>query len=235
MAGLARHHQRPTRPHPTSDSRRRSRQERALHACPLAGHGGSSLVSGSAQDHLWQNPGLSRAARARFDRSGPGEGVRGQGRSEEHAVHRLEQVGLHTRAQYLQAIFLRPGEGARRREGGWPPLRRHHRSRLEHATDRPSATASGTSSSAGPTSAGAIRRSPTSAWFRPPSWEWMWPKFLDRTEDMVCACMPSVPVEENPGVVLGTILGIAATFGPRQGHDRRFARRFASSAPGWSN
>jgi transaldolase/glucose-6-phosphate isomerase len=35
-------------------------------------------------------------------------------------------------------------------------------------------------------------------------------KFLDRTEMMVCACMPSVPVEENPGVVLGTILGVAA-------------------------
>jgi transaldolase / glucose-6-phosphate isomerase len=39
-------------------------------------------------------------------------------------------------------------------------------------------------------------------------------KFLDRTEEMVCACMPSVPVEENPGVVLGAILGVAAcTFG----------------------
>jgi transaldolase/glucose-6-phosphate isomerase len=35
-------------------------------------------------------------------------------------------------------------------------------------------------------------------------------KLLDRTEEMVCACMPSVPVEENPGVVLGTILGVAA-------------------------
>jgi transaldolase/glucose-6-phosphate isomerase len=35
-------------------------------------------------------------------------------------------------------------------------------------------------------------------------------KFLDRAEEMVCACMPSVPVEENPGVVLGTILGVAA-------------------------
>jgi transaldolase/glucose-6-phosphate isomerase len=35
-------------------------------------------------------------------------------------------------------------------------------------------------------------------------------KFLDRTERMVCACMPSVPVEENPGVLLGTILGVAA-------------------------
>ena len=35
-------------------------------------------------------------------------------------------------------------------------------------------------------------------------------KLLDRTDEMVCACMPSVPVEENPGVVLGTILGVAA-------------------------
>ena len=35
-------------------------------------------------------------------------------------------------------------------------------------------------------------------------------KFLDRTEEMVCACMPSVPVEENPGVILGTVLGVAA-------------------------
>ena len=35
-------------------------------------------------------------------------------------------------------------------------------------------------------------------------------KFLDRTEEMVCACMPSVPVTENPGVLLGTILGVAA-------------------------
>lgn len=35
-------------------------------------------------------------------------------------------------------------------------------------------------------------------------------KLLDRTEEMVHACMPSVPVEDNPGVVLGAILGTAA-------------------------
>ena len=35
-------------------------------------------------------------------------------------------------------------------------------------------------------------------------------KLLDRTEEMVCACMPSVPPSENPGLVLGTILGVAA-------------------------
>jgi transaldolase / glucose-6-phosphate isomerase len=39
-------------------------------------------------------------------------------------------------------------------------------------------------------------------------------KLLDRTEAMVSACVPSVPVGENPGVVLGAILGVAArTFG----------------------
>ena len=37
------------------------------------------------------------------------------------------------------------------------------------------------------------------------------PRLLDRTEEMVCACMPSVPVENNPGVLLGTILGVGAT------------------------
>jgi transaldolase/glucose-6-phosphate isomerase len=42
-------------------------------------------------------------------------------------------------------------------------------------------------------------------------------RLLDRTEAMVCACMPSVPVDENPGVVLGTILGVA---GKRFGRDK---------------
>src|SRR5437660_8193424 len=41
-------------------------------------------------------------------------------------------------------------------------------------------------------------------------------KFLDRTEEMVQACASCVPVEQNPGVVLGIILGSAA----RQGRDK---------------
>lgn len=35
-------------------------------------------------------------------------------------------------------------------------------------------------------------------------------KFLTRTQQMVAACGPTVPVDENPGVVLGVILGTAA-------------------------
>lgn len=38
-------------------------------------------------------------------------------------------------------------------------------------------------------------------------------KFLDRTEEMVQACAASVPVEKNPGVMLGIILGEAAKSG----------------------
>ena len=41
-------------------------------------------------------------------------------------------------------------------------------------------------------------------------------KFLDRTEEMVHACAPSVPANENPGAVLGVILGVLA----KNGHDK---------------
>jgi transaldolase / glucose-6-phosphate isomerase len=39
------------------------------------------------------------------------------------------------------------------------------------------------------------------------------PRFLRLTEEMVQACGPTVPASENPGVVLGTILGVLATQG----------------------
>ena len=38
-------------------------------------------------------------------------------------------------------------------------------------------------------------------------------KLLDRTQEMVEACAASVPVQENPGVILGIILGTAAKSG----------------------
>jgi transaldolase / glucose-6-phosphate isomerase len=42
------------------------------------------------------------------------------------------------------------------------------------------------------------------------------PRFLDLTREMVRACTPGVPAEQNPGVVLGTILGVLA----RKGRDK---------------
>jgi transaldolase/glucose-6-phosphate isomerase len=41
-------------------------------------------------------------------------------------------------------------------------------------------------------------------------------KFLDRTQEMVRACGPATPIEENPGAMLGIILGTAA----RSGRDK---------------
>ncbi|HLZ33387.1 MAG TPA: bifunctional transaldolase/phosoglucose isomerase [Nitrospira sp.] len=38
-------------------------------------------------------------------------------------------------------------------------------------------------------------------------------QFLDRAEEMVEACSSHVPVEDNPGLVLGTILGVLANHG----------------------
>jgi len=38
-------------------------------------------------------------------------------------------------------------------------------------------------------------------------------KFLQRTKEMVAACKPSAPVGENPGVMLGLIVGTAAKLG----------------------
>jgi transaldolase/glucose-6-phosphate isomerase len=39
------------------------------------------------------------------------------------------------------------------------------------------------------------------------------PRFLTIAEKMVQACGPAVPVEENPGALLGTILGVLAQEG----------------------
>src|SRR3990170_6134852 len=39
------------------------------------------------------------------------------------------------------------------------------------------------------------------------------PKLLDRAEEMAQACASGVPAEDNPGVVLGTILGVLARHG----------------------
>ncbi len=39
------------------------------------------------------------------------------------------------------------------------------------------------------------------------------PKFLDRADEMAIACSSCLPAEENPGVVLGTLLGVLAKDG----------------------
>lgn len=38
-------------------------------------------------------------------------------------------------------------------------------------------------------------------------------RFLDKTEEMVKACQPETPIEDNPGVVLGAMIGVMANVG----------------------
>ena len=136
--------------------------------------------------------------------------------SREDALHRLQQVRQHARAQHLQAIFLRahasrPSAQSRPAATSSPspiPARRCSRS--------PRPTASATSSSDVPRIGG--RYSALSNFGMVPAavMGLDTKKFLDRAEEMVDACGAAVPVDENPGAMLGIILGTAA----KQGRDK---------------
>ena len=61
-------------------------------------------------------------------------------------------------------------------------------------------------------------------------------RLLDQADEMVHACAACVPAEENPGAVLGVIMGVLAAPRPRQGHavvspGIAGARRLARAAP----
>jgi transaldolase / glucose-6-phosphate isomerase len=98
----------------------------ARSACAVAGNGGIEPRSGGDKDDLRQDQRIPRASRSRFYRSGPGKGHRGQDRSEEHDLHRVEQVRLYAGAQRVQAVLLRSRRAARRSRRGRQPLHRHH-------------------------------------------------------------------------------------------------------------
>ena len=161
-----------------------------------------------SEDDLRKDQRLPGAARARFHRPRAGEDVREQDRSQEHALHRVQQIGLHARAEHLHAVLLRPRDAARRRPGSRPALRRHHRP-ARSCSSSPRATAFDTSSSAGRISVDATRCCRISAWSRPPSWAWTWRSSWTgprRWSPRACRRCRS----RDPGVVLGAILGVAA-------------------------
>ena len=85
-------------------------------------------------------------------------------------------------------------------------------------------------------SAGDTRRCRTSAWCRPPSWASTCRASSSAPRSMAHACASCVPPEQNPGVLLGAILGTLA----RAGRDKVTliaspgvvaARRMAGAAP----
>src|SRR5207245_2185187 len=60
-----------------------------------------------------------------------GSPLRGTARRQEDALHRLQPVRLHPRAQHLQGLFLRPRQAGPGRRARGKPLRGGDRSRLQ--------------------------------------------------------------------------------------------------------
>src|ERR1700722_3386964 len=119
-------------PRSTGKSCRRCAQRR-IPPCSSAGHGRFEPLPGSVADDLRQRAGISPASCSRLDGPGAGQGVRRQDRNSEDALHRLEQVGQHTRTEHLQAVFLRKNQTGGGRGESWFALHRHHRSRIKDA------------------------------------------------------------------------------------------------------
>src|SRR3984957_8524615 len=120
---------------PTSEAWKGS-AEPWLPACAVARHGRIQFMSGSSARDLRQDHALPYPARARFDRSRPGQIVRASDRYSKDAFHRFEQVRQYARTQHLQTIFFRADKAGRGRGEGWKSLHGHHRSRIENAAGR---------------------------------------------------------------------------------------------------
>ena len=173
VARMARHRAGPARRHPPVHAARGAGEDRRLCRCPAPRHGRVEPVPRGAEVDLRQDRRISRAPRPRLDRSRAGEDVRAQRRSRAHALHRVEQVGLHARAEHLQGLLLRSARAARRPAAGRPPFHRDHRSRLLPPAGRRTRRLPAGLLRRGRRSAAASRRSRTSAWCRPRSWAWM--------------------------------------------------------------
>ncbi len=124
-----------------------------------------------------------------------------------------EQIRAYARAEYLQTIFLRACPTGARRQRSRQPFHRGHRSRLEVRTKSRKPITSATSSTAIPPSAAAIPRSRIFGMVPGAVMGLDAPRFLDRADVMAIACSACLPVEKNPGVLLGLILGVAGRSG----------------------
>ena len=109
----------------------------------------------------------------------------------------------------LKQYFFERAKSGRRRRASGITVHRHHRSRLEAAEGRRTRSVPPHRVWQARASAGAIRCCRISAWCRRPRWGSTSSRLLDATQMMVRSCGPDVPPADNPGVVLGTILGDA--------------------------
>src|SRR5258708_33721144 len=107
LAGLAGHCRRATRAaRPVAEDQERYTAE-AIPGHSTAGHGRFESVSGSVEDDVRQDAGLSTNACSGLHRPGTGEVVRAPDRCLEDDLHRLQQIGEYSRTQHFQAVFLR--------------------------------------------------------------------------------------------------------------------------------
>ena len=98
--------------------------------CGRARHGRIEPRAGSAGGNVRQKIRFPEAARAGFHRSRAGARDGGYGRPRPHAVHRLQQIRRHHRAERDEGLFLRSRLQNHRQGQGRAPLHRRHRSRL---------------------------------------------------------------------------------------------------------
>ena len=210
VARLAGHHQRATGARPALCPHRRGRQDRRLLAHPAAGHGGIQPGAGGDAADVRPDARLPRAARARFHRSRPGEDGGEQRRPRRARCSSCPASRARrwsrTSSSSTSSIAWSSWWGRRRRAAASSPSPIPH-SKMQHVAEGDGfryvflgwpniGGRYSVLSDFGLVPAAAMGVDVA--------------RFLDRTEAMVCACMPSVPVEENPGAVLGTILGIGA-------------------------
>jgi transaldolase / glucose-6-phosphate isomerase len=178
----------------------------------LLGMGGSSLCPEVLSLTYPQIAGLSAPAHPRLDRPGANPQRRKENRSRQNALHRLQQIRQHARTEHLQAIFLRARAADHRAEkaGSHFIAITDPGSKMQQVAerDRFRHIFYGLPSIGGRYSAlsnfGMI---PAAAMGLDTG------KFLSCTKEMVEACKASAPVEQNPGVMLGLIMGSAAKLG----------------------
>src|SRR5580704_14933765 len=107
MARLDGHYGRSTGTSRAVRSNRGGSEKRGIQTCLAAGDGRVEFVSRSAEAVVWEDRGISGAARARFDGPGADSRDRRQDRCVEDAVYRIQQIRVDARAEYLQTILFR--------------------------------------------------------------------------------------------------------------------------------
>ena len=180
-----------------------------------ARHGRQQPLPGGVAHLVRQRRGPARAARARHHRSRDHRRPHRPARPAHHAVHRRLEVRHDAGDAQPPRSFLGM-DHHRGRPRGRRALHLHHRPRLAAcATPRASAS-SATSSRTRPTSVAATRRSASSGWCRRRSSASTSRPSSTAPSGCACSAAPGTPADLNPGLALGTVLGLLQ----RSGRDK---------------